>query len=125
MKKEIIPSSNRQVKDIKKLLFVCNLNRNRSRTAEDTLKDNENYEVSSAGILEDSVKKLTRQDLEWADMVFVFEERQRKWIAENFPTEYLKKKIITLNIPDIYDYMHPELVRLIKERLKDNGVKFH
>ena len=108
-----------------KLLFICNQNQHRSRTAEIIFK--EKYNTKSAGIFPTAETVLTSQALEWADIVFVMKPVQRKFIAENFPAQYLKKQIITLDIPDIYNYMDPRLVEMlekeINEALKD-GFKY-
>ncbi|MDD3264058.1 MAG: phosphotyrosine protein phosphatase, partial [Candidatus Nanoarchaeia archaeon] len=57
---------------------------------------------------------LTKEKLEKADIIFTMEESQRTFIAENFPTEYLQKKIINLDIPDIYSYNDPKLIKILK-----------
>jgi predicted protein tyrosine phosphatase len=46
------------------------------------------------------------------------EEWQRSHIAEHFPEQYLKKKILVMDIPDIYKYNQPELVELLRKKLK-------
>ena len=99
-----------------KILFICNANLQRSPTAEEIFKHE--YDVKSAGISELARKPLTAELLEWADIVFVMEDWQRSYISEKFPKLYLKKKIISLNIPDIYYFMDDGLVKLLKERVK-------
>ena len=42
----------------------------------------------------------------------------RTEIANLFPREYLKKKIISLEIPDKYNYMEAELISLLESRVK-------
>jgi predicted protein tyrosine phosphatase len=100
---------------MKKLLFVCNANLHRSPTAEEIFKDR--FETKSAGISESSTKRLTSELLEWADIVFVMEDRQREFIAEDFPKLYLKKKIINLDIPDMYWYDDAELIVILKNKV--------
>jgi len=46
------------------------------------------------------------------------EDWQRKTIGEKFPKEYMKKKIINLDIPDRYYFMDEELVKVLKEKIK-------
>jgi len=47
------------------------------------------------------------------------EEKHRTEIAERFPTIYLQKPILVLEIPDIYRYGQPELVRLLNMKMKE------
>jgi len=100
-----------------KLLFICTLNLQRSPTAEKIFKDK--YETKSAGVGEYAKKPLTKELLEWADIILVMEEWQREIIGEKFPKEYLKKKIINLDIPDIYLFENSELCRILREKLDE------
>ena len=103
---------------MKKILFICNANMQRSPTAENIFKNDKRYSVKSAGVWEGSKNLLTEELLEWADIVFVMEKRQREYIQERFPRQYRSKFIVSLNIPDVYDFMDPRLVELIKERVE-------
>jgi len=97
-----------------KALFICNQNKNRSKTAEEIFKDK--FETKSAGLFND--KPVTKNHLELADTVFVMEDSQRSEIAARFPSEYMKKRILCLNIPDIYDYNQPQLIFALKKQMK-------
>ncbi len=96
-----------------KLLFICNQNQNRSRTAEEIFRGE--YETKSAGLYNE--KPVTKEQLEWADIVVVMEDSQRKEISRRFPEAYMKKKIISLEIPDIYVYNDENLIRIIKQKM--------
>ena len=87
----------------KKVLFVCNQGKNRSKTAAFHLGG------SSKGFYVD----LTAKDLAWADLVITFEDRLRFAIGEKFPKEYLSKKILVWDIPDIYAYGDKTLIKEI------------
>jgi len=89
-------------------LFVCNQGKYRSRTAASL------FGGKYAGVF----VNLKKEDLEWADVVYVFEERQRSEIGRKFPTQYLKKRILNLEIPDIYGYMDRKLVDVLKRKMK-------
>lgn len=95
------------------ILFVCNQNQNRSRTAEELFK--EQHSTRSAGLYNDSPVK--EEELRWAEVIIVMEDSQRQEISERFPEVYLQKKILSLNIPDIYSYNQPKLVGLLKEKM--------
>jgi len=96
-----------------KLLFVCSVNLNRSPTAERIFKDE--YETKSAGIDPMARVVVTEKDIEWADIVFVMEEWQKEEIIETFPKV---KRVISLDIPDQFYYMEPELIYLLRKRVK-------
>ena len=100
-----------------KVLFVCDQNRLRSRTAESLYEGDPRLEVRSAGLRRDAVVTVTRELLEWADLVFVMERRHRNVIRERFEDLYRRKRIVCLYIPDEYDFMDPVLVGLLTERV--------
>jgi predicted protein tyrosine phosphatase len=97
------------------VLFICNQNQNRSKTAEILFKDA--FETKSAGLCNKT--PVTKEQLGWAEIVIVMEEHQREEIAKRFPALYLEKRILSLNIKDIYKYNQPELINKIKESIKD------
>ena len=97
-----------------KVLFICNQNRNRSKTAENMFKAK--FETKSAGLYNE--KPLTEKQLSWADLVIVMEENQRAEIAERFPKQYMQKRILSLDVPDVYSYNSPKLINLLKVKMK-------
>jgi predicted protein tyrosine phosphatase len=96
------------------VLFLCNQNENRSKTAEETFS--ELFETKSAGLFNEH--PVTRGHVAWADVIFVMEDRQRKEIADRFPEEYLKKRILSLDVPDIYRRNDPTLIAVLNSRMK-------
>ena len=97
-----------------KVLFICNANLQRSPTAEEIFKDE--FETKSAGVHPQARVQVTKAALEWADIIFVMEDWHKQVTEERFPS--IKKKIIVLNIPDQYYYMEPELIDLLKKKVK-------
>ena len=97
-----------------KVLFICNQNQNRSKTAEKLFKDM--FETKSAGLYNET--PVDEKQLSWADLVVVMEESQRSEIAKRFPKVYMQKQIISLDIPDVYSYNQPELVSALKSKIK-------
>jgi len=95
-----------------KILFICNQNKHRSKTAEKLFKAK--FHTKSAGLYNE--KPVNKAELSWADLVVVMEDEQRKEISKRFPKEYLQKRIISLGIKDIYSYNQPELVEILKEK---------
>lgn len=96
-----------------KVLFICNYNRHRSKTAEEIFKDR--FQTRSAGLYNEV--PVTEADLAWADVVCVMEDFQRAELAKRFPAMYLKKRILCLDIPDVYLRDDPELIRLLNRRV--------
>jgi predicted protein tyrosine phosphatase len=96
-----------------KVLFICNQNENRSRTAEEVFR--EQFKTMSAGLYNDN--PVNEQQLGWADVIIVMEESQRKELASRFPKQYMKKRILSLNIPDVYYYNQPELIDELKTKM--------
>ena len=95
-----------------KLLFICNQNENRSKTAEEIFK--ERFETKSAGLY--NKKPVTKNQISWADKIIVMEDSQRSEISKRFPKQYIQKQIISLEIPDIYNYNNPELIKRLKSK---------
>ena len=98
-----------------KVLFICNQNENRSKTAEKLFKAR--FQTKSAGLFNN--RPVTASVLEWADTIVVMEDRQRSEIAKRFPKQYMQKQILSLNIPDIYHYNQPELVEILKSKIDE------
>jgi predicted protein tyrosine phosphatase len=65
-----------------------------------------------------SKQQISSEQIEWADIIFVMEKRQRSKVSTRF-RKYLKgKRIVCLDIPDNYAFMNPELVGLLEARVK-------
>ena len=98
-----------------KVLFICNQNQHRSKTAEALFKNM--FETKSAGLYNDT--PVQEQEISWADLIVVMEDVQRTELAKRFPKQYMQKRIISLNIPDMYQYNQPELVSLLKSKVTE------
>lgn len=57
-----------------RILFVCTVNKYRSKTAEKVFGDYEQYETKSAGIDKEAVVQLNQELLDWADLIVVMEK---------------------------------------------------
>ncbi len=101
-----------------KLLFICTENRMRSPTAEAMYQGFPGYEVKSAGTELSARILLTQEHVEWADMIFVMEPEHLERVQFEYSGLLSGKKIICLNIPDIYSYMEPALINELKAALR-------
>ncbi len=99
------------------LLFVCSENRLRSPTAEAVFAEYESVDAISAGTNKDAETPVSGDLIEWADVILVMEESHRKKITRRFGELLRDKKVAVLEIPDIYPYMDPMLVALLKARV--------
>jgi predicted protein tyrosine phosphatase len=98
-----------------KVLFVCNQNMHRSKTAQEIFRDR--FETKSAGIFNET--PVTDSELDWADTIIVMEDAQRTEISKRFPKQYLRKQILSLNIPDVFHYNQPELIELLQAKMNE------
>jgi len=98
-----------------KVLFICNQNKNRSKAAEMLFKGR--FDTKSAGLHNE--KPVTAKQLSWADLVVVMENEQRSEIARRFPRHYLQKRIVSLDIPDVYNYDDLKLVDTLEIRMSE------
>jgi len=102
----------------KNVLFVCHSNVSRSKTAERVFKGRYGMNTRSAGIASwYGGLQIDEELLSWADLVFVMEAEQKGYIRQRFPK--MKKDIIVLDIPDIYNPMEKELVDELKLKVID------
>ena len=101
-----------------KALFVCSQNRLRSPTAERVFFNRAGLEVRSAGTDREADNPISRDDIEWADIVFVMEKRHRNKLHAMFKDLYESKRIVCLFIPDEYEFMQPELVKLLQAKVE-------
>lgn len=99
----------------KKVLFICSGNLDRSPTAEELLKGVEGLEVKSAGTLRSAPTVISRELVEWADVIFAMEQRHKDVLIRMDPGA--QKKIVVLNIPDRYRKGDLELIGIFKEKL--------
>lgn len=97
-----------------KVLFICNQNQNRSKTAEELFHSR--FETKSAGLYNEH--PVTQEQLEWADVIVVMEDEQRAELGRRFPRYYLQKKIVSLQIPDLYRYNQPELRTELRKKVQ-------
>lgn len=97
-----------------RVLFVCSHNRLRSPTAEQIFSQQPGIEALSAGTNHDAENPITGELIEWADKILVMEKMHREKLQKRFRQQLNGKKIVCLGIPDDYEYMDEELVRILK-----------
>ncbi|HSI87140.1 MAG: protein tyrosine phosphatase [Candidatus Methylacidiphilales bacterium] len=115
-----------------RILFVCGKNLRRSPTAEALYCNDPRVQVRSAGVSEKSRRRVRASDLVWADLILVMERRHAARIREAFAESGGMESsdsesesavsslppIISLEIPDEYEYMDAELVELLRQSVE-------
>ena len=105
------------VEHMKKALFICSQNRLRSPTAEQVFASWPGVETDSAGLGGDASVPLSPEQIHWASVIFVMEKAHRNRLNQRFRAHLNGKQVICLNIPDDYDFMQPELIRLLESKV--------
>ena len=100
----------------KNVLFLCSANRLRSPTAEHVFANWPNIETDSAGLDASASVVLSSEQLKWADIIFVMENRQRNRLSKKYKKHLNGQRVITLGIPDDYEYMDPVLIKLLEAK---------
>ncbi|GGB81516.1 protein-tyrosine-phosphatase [Marinobacterium zhoushanense] len=99
------------------LLFVCSENRLRSPTGEEVFSAYEGINAIGAGTNNDADTPVSGDLIEWADIIFVMENKHRNKISKKYKDLLKGKKLVCLDIPDNYDRMDPVLVRLLESKV--------
>ncbi len=97
-------------------LFICGKARMRSPTAADIVLG-WGGKADFAGLSHDADEKVSSEHIEWADVIYVMEARQKKRLSGAFGPLLKNIRVVSLGVPDTYAYMQPELVALLTRKL--------
>jgi predicted protein tyrosine phosphatase len=100
------------------VLVVCGRNKGRSRTAEAIFKNDDRFTIRSVGLSPKSERKISGNDVEWADIIFVMENGQKARIQGTY-RHLMLPKIQVLRIADEYEFMDAELIQLLTSRINN------
>jgi predicted protein tyrosine phosphatase len=98
------------------ILVVCSRNKRRSRTAEYIFKNDMRFDIRSVGLSPKSERQLREEDLIWADLIFVMEQKQKLRITETYRHVEVPS-VEVLHIPDDYEYLDEELIDLLTDKI--------
>jgi predicted protein tyrosine phosphatase len=108
----------------KRVLCICSGGILRSPTAAFVLSQEPyNFNTRAAGTYSYALIQVDKHLLGWADEIVCMEEKHKLAVenlwehSDHYPKEALPP-IQILNIPDIYDYRSPELIKRIKRQYK-------
>jgi predicted protein tyrosine phosphatase len=96
-------------------LFICSRNQWRSPTGEQVWKKHPALNVRSAGTSPKARIRVSAKDIQWADVIFVMEEKHKSRLNTQFTRLLNYKDIQILDIPDEYQYMDSELIEIMKQ----------
>jgi predicted protein tyrosine phosphatase len=100
------------------ILFVCSRNQWRSPTAEKVFARYPGVSVRSAGTSPNARRHISVEDVRWADLILVMEEKHKSRLVAEFTRFALDKRIHVLDISDNYKYMDAELVQQLKDAVE-------
>lgn len=98
------------------VLFVCSKNQWRSPTGEEVFRKEAGLSVRSAGTSRGAKRTISVADIRWADVILVMEDKHRARLKAQFRDEVRYKTMHTLDIPDLYRYMDPDLVEILRAK---------
>lgn len=97
-----------------RVLFVCSRNQWRSPTAEAVWRRHPRVETRSAGTSPKARHPVSIEDVRWAEVIVVMEEKHRARLLAEFRHALDGKPLHVLDIPDDYRAMDPELVEELR-----------
>ena len=102
-----------------KVLFICSRNQWRSPTAEQLWRRHPQVSARSAGTSPNARHQVSIDDIAWADVILVMEEKHKSRLKAEFTRLLNNKRIHVLDIPDEYKFMDPELVEILEQSVKN------
>jgi len=99
----------------KKVLFVCSAGILRSATAARIYA--KKWNTRACGSHPFALIPLSTNLFVWADMVVFVNKENFKAVEDLFPWD--EKEHVVLDIPDMYEHMHPKLIECFKEQFSD------
>jgi predicted protein tyrosine phosphatase len=104
------------VTDRPKISVVCGRNKRRSRTAEYIFKNDNRFQIRSAGISSQSDVQINEKLINWANIIFVMDNGQRNRIQNQYRNLDIPE-IHSLDISDDYEYLDEDLINMLDTRI--------
>ena len=98
------------------LLFICSGAIDRSPCAASLFDDSEDYKARHAGIGPLTENPVTKDLIDWADLIICMELEHKAALFEQFD-EARQKDVEVLNVGNDYLRYDPELEKILRERL--------
>jgi predicted protein tyrosine phosphatase len=89
------------------------MNRRRSATAEQIYRNDARLAVRSGGLRAEARRRVSEQDLQWAEVVFVMEREHQATLRSRF-SHLTLPPLEVLDVPDDYEYMDVHLQEMLR-----------
>lgn len=99
---------------MRRILFICSRNKQRSPTAEEIFRNHPGVEVDSAGLAPDAEVTLSTEQIEWTDLIIAMESIHKQRLNRRYKNEVAGKRVVVLGIPDKYPYMDEVLIAILR-----------
>ena len=101
---------------MKNLLFICSGGLDRSPCAEALFENSERYDAKSAGIGPLTENPVTKEMIDWADVIFCMESEHQRLLFKKF--DNIDKEIVVLGVSNEFCRYDPELEKVLREKLE-------
>jgi predicted protein tyrosine phosphatase len=108
--------------DTKKVLTVCSAGLLRSATLQNFLIKEYGYNVRNCGTSEDyALIPISQALCKWADEIVFVSQKNYEAVRQDLIELQVTHKCYILDIPDIYKFNDPELVKLCREQYESKS----
>ena len=121
---QLYNTSNASQGNTKKVLTVCSAGLLRSATLQNMLIREYGYNVRNCGTVESyALIPISEALIKWADEIVFVNEENFNHVKHELELLGILWKCHVLDIPDIYNFNDPELVRICKEQYENKQVE--
>ena len=89
----------------------------RSPTAEQVFASWPGVETDSAGLHSSAKVLLSREQIAWADLIVVMEQRHRTQLSKGYRAHLKGKRVVCIDVPDKFAFMDPTLVAQLEAKV--------
>lgn len=100
----------------KKILAICSAGLLRSPTIAWYIQSVSDYNCRAAGLHDYALIEVDPVLVEWADLIICADEDVHALFIGSYHDKLGDKRILNFNIPDIYEYKDPDLIKIIEEQ---------
>lgn len=100
------------------ILFICSRNQWRSPTAEQIYRKDKRFNVRSAGVSASARRRVSERDVHWAGIIVAMDASHADRLRSMIRRAKTNATLHTLDIPDLYQFMDPELIDILKDRIE-------
>ena len=97
-------------------LFICGKARARSPTAAQVFAAWDGVSTDFGGISDDADDALSSDQLDWANAIFVMEQRHARRLGDRFAHVLQGKTVVNLSVRDKYTFMQTELIQVLIDK---------